>query len=65
MYGEEDRLTLMAELNYAQALQAVSDPEEAIQLLVHVLNVSRRVLAEGDYVTVKATDTLKALRETT
>jgi hypothetical protein len=65
MYGEEDRLTLMAELNYAQALQAVSDPEEAIQLLVHVLNVSRRVLAEGDYVTVKATDTLKALREST
>jgi tetratricopeptide (TPR) repeat protein len=63
IYGEEDRLALMAAVNYADVLQAVGDREEAIRLLEHVLSVSSRVLKEGDDVTMRAIDILKALRE--
>ena len=51
--GEEDRVTLIAALNYAISLVCLKRFEEAKSLIRKVLPVARRVFGENDKITLR------------
>ena len=53
LYGEQDRGTLVAALNYANSLRGLQRSEEAKPLLRKNIPVVRRVMGEGHRITLK------------
>ena len=51
--GEEDRKTVIAANNYAISLASLQRFEESRSLLLKTMPVARRVLGEGDWITLQ------------